>query len=241
MKGIAWNPWHGCSKISEGCANCWLYRMDGKYGRDTAAVTRSKSAFDLPLKKDRSGAYKVVSDTQVATCFSSDFFIEAADSWRDVAWEIIRARSDLEFLIPTKRICRINDCLPRDWGEGYDNVLIAVSVENQKCADERIPYLLNAPLKKRGIFAAPLIGRIDLSPYFESGRIDLVSAAGESCFGARECRFEWVEALREECLAHGAVFRYHQTGSNLVKDGVRYRIPRKKEYEQAKKAFREKT
>lgn len=236
MKGVMWNPWHGCRKCSEGCLNCWLYRIDGKYERDTSKVVESKTTFCAPLKKDRSGNYKIQSGTEVGTCFSSDFFIEDADGMRDRAWAIMKQRPDLTFFIPTKRISRIESCLPKDWGDGYDNVLIAVSAENQARADERLPYLLNAPIKRRGVLAAPLLERVDLSRYLRGGKIDMVSAAGESYAGARECRYEWILDLREQCLKSGTAFEYHQTGSNFVKDGKRYKIPHGKEYAQAKKA-----
>ena len=34
-KAIPWNPWHGCKKVSPGCKNCFVYKMDKRYGRDT--------------------------------------------------------------------------------------------------------------------------------------------------------------------------------------------------------------
>lgn len=237
MKGYAWNPWHGCTRESEGCKNCWLYRLDGKRGRDASVISRSKTAFDLPLKKDRQGQWKIPSDSEIATCFSSDFFLPQADEWRGDAWDVIRQRKDALFFIPTKRARRIADCLPSDWGEGYDNVLVAVSVENQRRADERLPFLLVAPLRHRAVLAAPLLEEIDLSAYLGDGKLEFVSVAGESYYGARECRFEWVEKIRDQCLKNGVKFFYHQTGSNFVKDGRRYRIPHGKEYEQARKAF----
>lgn len=46
----------------------------------------------LPLKKNRKGDYKIPSGTEVATCFTSDFFLEEADSWRYEAWEIIKKK-----------------------------------------------------------------------------------------------------------------------------------------------------
>ena len=52
-------------------------------------------------------------------------------------WAIIKERSDIDFLILTKRIDRFLVSLPSDWGNGYDNVNIGCSVENQKLADYR--------------------------------------------------------------------------------------------------------
>ena len=77
-----WNPWHGCKKCSPGCANCYVYYLDGKRDKDPSAVVRSKTSFDLPKKRDRYGNYKMPSGKEIATCFTSDFFIEEADEWR---------------------------------------------------------------------------------------------------------------------------------------------------------------
>lgn len=34
-KAIPWNPWRGCKKVSPGCKNCFVYKMDQRHGRDT--------------------------------------------------------------------------------------------------------------------------------------------------------------------------------------------------------------
>lgn len=78
----------------------------------------------------------------VYTCFTSDFFLEEADEWRAEAWAIIRERCDLSFLIPTKRIDRFRVSLPSDWGDGYDHVAIACTVENQDRANYRLPLFV---------------------------------------------------------------------------------------------------
>lgn len=47
---------------------------------------------------------------------------------------MIKERSDLNFMILTKRIERFFESLPNDWGDGYDNVYIGCTVENQAFA-----------------------------------------------------------------------------------------------------------
>lgn len=59
------------------------------------------------------------------------FFLEEADEWRCEAWKIIRQRPDVTFSLLTKRAERIKANLPEDWGDGWDNVQIAVSTENK--------------------------------------------------------------------------------------------------------------
>jgi len=77
-----WNPWHGCTKVSPGCLNCYVYRHDSKYERDASIVSRT-SSFDLPVRRDRKGEYmlQAVGD-YVYSCFTSDFLRPEADGWR---------------------------------------------------------------------------------------------------------------------------------------------------------------
>lgn len=232
-----WNPWHGCDKCSPGCSNCYVFYLDATRGRDASRVVKSKTGFNYPIRKDRKGSYKIITGTEVYTCFTSDFFIKEADPWRSEAWDFIKTRSDLLFLIPTKRIDRFESCIPSDWGTGYENVIIAVSCENQKYADLRIPLLLSLPIKKKYIFAAPLLEEITIEQYLIEGKIDLVSACGESYQDARECRFEWIVKLYLQCKANQTGFVFHQTGSNFWFNGKHYVIPQNLERSQARKGM----
>lgn len=234
---MQWNPWHGCHKCSPGCLNCYVYYLDSLRDKDASIVTKCKTNFELPLKKDRQGNFKIPSGSQVATCFTSDFFIEEADQWRNDVWDIIRKRRDVDFLICTKRIERFEVCVPNDWGEGYDNVIIAVTCENQNMANKRLPIFLGIKARRRDIFVSPILEDVELSPFLASGKIDLVSVGGESYENARECNFAWVRHIKETCDKYDVAFDFHQTGSNFVKDGRRYRIKHCDEYSQAKKGM----
>ncbi len=226
-----WNLWHGCHKISPGCANCYVYRMDAKYQRDSSQVCKT-SDFDLPARKNRFGEYKIPSGEVLYTCFTSDFFLEDADPWRPQAWEMMRQRQDLHFLFITKRIHRFYDAIPSDWGDGYENVTICCTTENQDRADFRLPIFLEAPIRHKQIVCEPLLGPIDLSRYL-GGWIEGLVAGGESGEAARLCRFEWLLSLREQCAAAGVPFHFKQTGARFEKDGRIYRIPRKEQHKQA--------
>lgn len=232
---MLWNPWHGCHKCSPGCKNCYVYHQDAYRDKDAGVVVKNKTGFNTPLKKDRQGNYKIPSGTVQGACFTSDFFIEEADEWRCEAWDMIRQRSDVTFLIPTKRIARFEKCVPDDWGDGWDNVVIAVSCENQAMADERLPILLDSKIKHKLIFVSPILEYVDLNEYLKSGRIEQVSVGGESYANARTCDFDWVKRIYLDCKKYGVEFDFHQTGSNFVKDGKRYRIKHCDEHSQAKK------
>ena len=140
-----WNPWHGCRKCSEGCLNCYMFFLDRMRNQNGADIYCTGAGFRYPLSKDRNGRFKVQSGEMLRVCMTSDFFLEEADQWRPEAWKIIRQRPDVKFYLLTKRPQRVADCLPPDWGDGWENVFFNVSCENQKRTDERIPFLLDLP------------------------------------------------------------------------------------------------
>ena len=231
-----WNPWHGCTKISPGCKYCYVYRQDEMYGSTLASsLCRKTGAFALPMKRRRDGSYKIPPGKIVFTSFTSDFLLEDADPWRAECWRMMRQRSDCWFYFFTKRIHRLADCLPPDWGEGYDNVLIGCTVENQDRANYRLPIFLDLPIKHRSIIASPLLERLDLSPYLD-GRIEEVATGGESGVEARPCDYDWILDLRRQCVEKDIPFRFHQTGAYFIKDGRMYRVRRRHQLSQARKA-----
>ena len=219
-----WNPWHGCHKCSEGCQNCYAYFLDKRYGRDTNEVLKNKSDFTLPVKKDRAGNWKLPAGSFVRVCMASDFFLEEADAWRIEAWDIIRQRPDVTFSLLTKRAERIRDCLPSDWGEGWDNVSFSVSCENQKRLEQRIPYLLDLPAKHRWVSLKPFIGEIDIAPYLATGKIETVLAGGENYLGSCPLHYEWVQKVYDACVANDVQFIFGQTGNVFIKDGKEYKL-----------------
>lgn len=230
-----WNPWHGCRKISSGCKYCYVYRMDESHGRDDSACVRKTGNFYLPIKKKRDGTWKIPPGSQVACCFTSDFLLEDADRWRDECWQMMRERSDCTFVFFTKRICRLRECLPQDWGDGYPNVAIGCTVENRQEAERRLPVFKELPIKHKLIVAAPLLEEIDLAPYLDK-TIDEVSVGGESGNEARVCDYDWVLSIHRLCEERGVPFTFHQTGAFFRKDGKVYRIKRQFQHSQAKKA-----
>lgn len=232
-----WNPWHGCHKISAGCKNCYVYREDAARGATipTSEVHKT-SSFNLPIKRDRQKNWKFPSGTHFWLCFTSDLLIEEADEWRPEIWNIIRQRSDCSFTFLTKRIDRLAQCLPPDWGEGYDNVFIGCTTENQDRADYRLPIFLLQPIKHRMIMIEPMLEQVNLRDYLDPTLIEGVSVGGESGKYARPLDFNWVLDIHNQCQEIGIPFSFHQTGSYLIKDGKQYHIPREHQHSQAKKA-----
>lgn len=200
-KTRVWNPWRGCFQISEACRDCYINSLN----------TFDDYYIPFPFTGLEPG-------TVITVGLQSDFFLEAADKYRRLAWAEIRKHSDLIFLIITKRVDRITSCLPADWGDGWDNVIIDVTAENQKRADERLPILLDLPLKHRWVACSPLLGPIDLLKYLNSGKIEHVEALGEKSYHmpARPMRYEWLESLSKQCTETNTRFSVLYVGHNCV-------------------------
>ena len=227
-----WNPWRGCKKCSDGCLHCYIHKGDAKRGIDTNNIRVTKD-FYKPTLKLKDGTYQMKSGT-VYMCFSTDFLIEQADEWRAECWKIIKERQDCTFLFLTKRIERFSDCIPDDWGEGYENVVVCCTVENQKNADKKLSVFQSLPIKHKCITAQPLLERINIEQYLSD--IELVVVGGESDNFARPLNYDWVLDIREQCVRKNVSFEFRQCGTHFIKDGKKYRLQTKDLRSQAKRA-----
>jgi len=191
----SWNPIVGCSKVSEGCRNCYAIRsanrMNGniesyrgltviKNGKPewTGTVRFIEERLTQPLLWKRPRMIFVNS--------MSDLFHEdVADRLVAETWAIMAMAPQHIFQVLTKRAKRMKSFLEMDgfldhvqfFLNDYNspvkikeiwpllNVWLGVSVENQQAADERIPLLLQTPASVRWISAEPLLGEIDLESY----------------------------------------------------------------------------
>lgn len=202
-----WHPWVGCTKISEACRHCWV----------SAEPNFNFRGFEVEQLK------KLADGTVVSVTLKSDFFYPPADIYRPEAWKIIKEFSNLIFLIITKYSDRIAECLPDDWEQGYDNVILSVTVENNKRAYERIPKFKEIPAKHKWLSLAPLLEEINLDSFLEGNWIECIEVLGERKFNRdteieqlRECRYEWVEHISKQCSAHNIRFSFLGAGHRFI-------------------------
>jgi protein gp37 len=158
-----WNPWRGCTKVSEGCDNCYMFDGQERYGRDPEIVVRaSEPTFLAPTRNKWLEQARAIQDKEqrrmrVFTCSWSDFFHPAADEWRDEAWDVIRYFPEYDWQILTKRPRLVSTRLPSDWGEGWPHVWLGVSIESRDWV-YRADLLRETPAAVRFISAEPLLG-----------------------------------------------------------------------------------
>lgn len=227
---IAWtnftvNFWVGCKKVSDGCRNCYMHRNLDKPSSNfnpQEVTCTSKNYWDGLVKLNNISEKKII-----FTCSWSDFFIEEADPWRAAAWKIIKATSQHEWLILTKRPERIAECLPDDWGEeGYANVWLGVSVENEKYL-ERVNILNNLKSEKSKfltfISAEPLIGDIDFVNKCSSfSKTDWIIIGGESGnqkgkHKYRSCKLSWIDSIIQQGKDNGIPIFVKQMGTYIAR------------------------
>lgn len=195
-----WNPWKGCEQLSEACENCYV-------------LPRQFRKLYYPFQ----GANAPVG-TFITVSLSSDFFFEGADSLRNRVWQTIKDYPNLIFLIITKRVHRIQECLPADWGSGYENVVLCATIENQKRADERLPIFLRIPAKHKWITCSPLLEEIDLTAYLQEHQIECVETTGECDYEklARPTKYEWSKSLSDQCKQFNTRFSQLYLGHNFI-------------------------
>ncbi len=219
------NFWQGCRKVSPGCKFCYMFRdKETRFGQDGNNIAKvSDKTVNKTLKA-------LTQPSKIFTCSWSDFFIEEADEWRDDAWKIIRDNPQHQWQILTKRPENISLRLPADWGYGYENVWLGVSIEDD-ARKHRLKELDDLKLKKSKfktfVSAEPLLGEIDFlndgmitSASFEN--LDWLIIGGESGnengkYKYRPCEAGWIESLIKQANEAGVPVWMKQYGTWLAK------------------------
>jgi len=186
------NPWVGCTKVSDGCANCyaesWAKRSGlVSWGKGQERRRTSATKWREPVKWDR--------EAEECVARSSDYerprvFCASLADWLDdeapLEWladlvELIRTTPNLDWLLLTKRPENFQERMSSlaqfrevgspqflwelSWLNGHPpgNVWIGTTTENQPMAEQRIPFLLRIPATVRFLSCEPLLGALDLA------------------------------------------------------------------------------
>ena len=243
-----WNPMSGCTKISDGCKNCYaekmanrLRAMGTKGYEDGFAVTLHPEKLRGPLERKKPTMYFV--------CSMGDLFHEDVPfEFVDRIWAVMAAASQHTFQILTKRPDRMNEYLKqqkysqnyigiamariagaegkiRDFSQPLTNVWLGVTAENQEQADKRIPILLDTPAALRFVSIEPMLGAIEIFSrvmgelqFAGDGSIDWVIAGGETGAGARPLQYEWVKSIQAQCKAKKVPFFLKKWGKLAQSD-----------------------
>lgn len=203
---MTWNPVTGCTKVSQGCKNCYALRMANRLRamgmeryRNGFAVTMHDDLVDLPRKWRKP---KLVFVNSMSDLFHPDVPLEFIQR----VFRVMAECPQHHFQVLTKRSERLVELAPElVW---CPNIWMGVSVENADVV-QRVRDLQQVPAHVRFLSVEPLIGPIDELPLDD---IHWVIVGGESGPGARPLAREWVENLHAQCVAADVPFFFKQWG-----------------------------
>lgn len=217
----SFNPWIGCAKVSEGCKNCYAEEFTnrrletGLWGADAKRRQRPESAWKDPLswnrKAGRDGLRLRVFVASLADVFEDRPDLEAP---RRRLWETIRATPNLDWQLLTKRPENIARLLPADWSlnlNGYPNVWLGVSAENQARWNQRVPTLCQIPAVVHFVSYEPALGPVDPAHTYPLVP-EWVICGGESGPHRRIFDPQWARDVRDQCKVLGIAFWFKQGG-----------------------------
>jgi protein gp37 len=213
------NPWTGCTKISPACDHCyaeaWAKRSGlVRWGNHPRRRT-TESYWKEPIKwnaKAREFRRERGHRPRVFCASLADVFDNQVDpTWRADLFALIRECRRLDWLLLTKRPQNILKMLPSDWGDGYRNVWLGITAENQEWFDRRWKHLQNIPALIKFISYEPAIEPLRLpkhGPY-----PDWLISGGETGGGARPMDPQWAREIIADCRRRGVTPFHKQWGT----------------------------
>ena len=219
-----WNPVTGCTRVSPGCDNCYMFALYPRlramgvrgYESEPQHVQLMPDRLEAPLtwKRPRRVFVNSMSDVfhpQVPFEFVYAIF----DVMRRAA-----AEHGHVFQVLTKRpglaVAWWNEYRHEFGGSWPENVWMGTSVESQKYAP-RLTVLARVPARIRFVSAEPLLEKVDLSPWLDAGDVHWVITGGESGRAARPMDPVWARSLRDQCERAGVPFFLKQLGGRRGK------------------------
>jgi protein gp37 len=213
---MTWNPVTGCDKISDGCRFCYAEafakRLQGM------GVEKYRNGFKLDLHPDTlQEPFKWKKPRVVFVNSMSDMFHKdvPVDYIREV-FGVMQRNPHHVFQVLTKRADVLRYYDSEGWLQWPHNVWMGVSVENRNSM-HRIDRLRETGARVKFLSCEPLLGPL---PEMNLKGIDWIIVGGESGRNARQMKPEWVQEIREQCLAAHVPFFFKQWGGkNKKKSG----------------------
>ncbi|MEM7737642.1 MAG: phage Gp37/Gp68 family protein [Deinococcota bacterium] len=210
-----WNPVVGCTKVSQGCKNCYAKTLhdkrhkaylDGKqmpkqYAEPFETIQLKPERLEQPLhwRNPRKIFVNSVSDL---------FHEQVPFEFIDRVFAIMAATPKHTYQILTKRPERMHLYLRNLYKKPLPNVWLGTSVENQDVI-HRIDELRQVPAVLRFLSCEPLLGPLELDLH----DIHWVIVGGESGKDARPMHPDWARAIRDQCIEADVPFFFKQWGA----------------------------
>ena len=209
-----WNPITGCTKYSQGCANCYAETMARRL--QAMGLEKYKNGFKLTLHENELELPKRWGKPHmVFVCSMSDLFHKDVPfEFIDRVMEVITTTPQHTYQILTKRAERMAEYFATR--EIPQNAWLGVTVEAQT-SKNRIDILRTLVAPIHFLSCEPLLedlGSLNLD------NIDWVIVGGESGPEARLMKEDWVLEIKDQCEAQNVPFFFKQWGA-WGADGVK--------------------
>lgn len=215
-----WNPIiSGCTKISEGCDNCYAEKMAIRL--QGMGQPKYKNAFRLTIHQDREkhdlyGKGSPQRKKQPKLYFVGSMYdIGHGKIPYDYVYDIVQAAKEFDwhyFLFLTKRPKRLVEL--QEWFGGYlwdaPNIGVGVTVELAKYT-HRLDDLRKINAQMRFVSAEPLLGT---THHLDYTNIDWIISGGESGTNFRTPDLQWFRKLKQMCVTNRIAFHHKQNGGN---------------------------
>ena len=217
-----WNPWRGCQRVSPGCDHCYAEAISKRFalsewGPGAERLPQSDKYWQQPVRWDKAAKRDGVRRRVFCGSMIDVFDNQAPDGARTRLWRLIRKTPHLDWQLLTKRPENILEMLPGDWGEeGYPNVWLGVSAEDQERYDHRWPILAHIPAAIYFVSYEPALGPVFFRRVTHTVWCpDWIIVGGESGPGARPMDPQWVRQVRDDCPGSGTAFFFKQWGQYI--------------------------
>jgi protein gp37 len=221
------NPWWGCTQVSPLCDHCYAMMLDARWFRRVhwgpGAPHRyfDDEYWAQPLRWDRRAAAAGYRRRVFCASMADVFDNDADPGARHRLWRLIRRTPNLDWLLLTKRIGNAPKMLPADWGDGYPNLWLIVSVD-QAALGRDVPKLVDIPAVVHGVSIEPQLAPVRLGRF--APLLQWVINGGESGAGSRPFHLEWARLLAAECRSAGVPIFVQRLGSKPHNRGVPLRL-----------------
>jgi len=216
MNGYTLNLIWGCTKVHEGCDNCYADSWANRWGKNIWGNDNPreiKYGWQKLVKKWQKEAEKL-NEVHIVFCGSMFDIFEKdmplidskgnsipttlSDLRKELFEQIIPSSPNLFFLLLTKRPSNINKHIPTEWKTNCPtNVMFGTSIANTSTAKNLIPLLKTAPSR---IFLSIEPQLAEIIPTVELfGGIDWIIQGGESGAGKRPFNPDWARIMRDFC------------------------------------------
>jgi protein gp37 len=226
--GISWthhtfNPWIGCTKVSDGCDNCYAER-DWDHRRHLvtwgAGAKRRRTGFAnwlQPIRWDDACRRQGIRQRVFCASLADVFDPEVPNVYREDLFTLIKRTPNLDWMLLTKRVERmavfLRDFKDPQWP--WPHVSLGVSIEDQGYS-WRGGMLSLLPAARRFVSIEPMLGPVYCEGWIQS--VNEVIVGGESGPNARSIKPHWVRTVRDLCMAYGTGFCFKQWGDGYEAD-----------------------